>query len=240
MGRKHKHHPPPGDAGLGLATTVKVDARPHVGWPLAPRSPRLKQRLTGFAQRFVPRRSPHPGAASPHHNRLPPHLARNAAMAQGKKVKLNFKKIRLFAAFAAVLGLAGVGGYTMMNAISRSFHKGSHIFDSSSWSQKKKPASSYRQLSGSSGQRLSTTGPKKSYHPRSYASGGRRHGASVAASRKGYGKQGALHRQHPSHSKKHAIKNRNYSKKLAKIKKASRRDYQKASVRYRRRSDESK
>lgn len=227
MGKHNKRKDTPGP-GLGLATTVKVDASP----PVARQKPLgLGRRITGVARRFLPLRRPVLGHAS-HKDRPSPNPARYANMAPNKSKKLQFSKFRFSIVFALVLGLAGAGGYAMMSAMSRSFHKVTDVLSLDKWAKvvAGKPS---RDGSGSAVRRTHSAGESSRA-----AYGASKRSSLVTQGRATRKSQGArqsslrdpFYKQHHPISKKHAAKHRKWSKKLAKIKKTSQQKYHKAAV----------
>ncbi len=239
MGRNDKKNAPPGQ-NLGFATTVKVD--PGKKTPKLAK-PGFGQRISGVAQRFLPLRRPAVGLAPHHIDRPSPNPARNANMAPNKSSKFTLKNFRFSIIFALLLGLAGAGGYAMMNALSKSFNKVGDLVNYKRWVRPSGEESHYAGskhrdakpsfFSGESRQSPS----KSSYQENSY-----RKSSHKQASRGGKYSRGKsfagrskvrdpFYKEHNPLSKKHAVKHRNWSKKLAKIKKNTHRKYHTASYR---------
>ncbi len=224
--KKNRNGPP---ADQGLATTVKVDASPQA---FRLKRQGLGQRISGMAQRFLPLKRPAAGLAPHHRNRPSPHIARQANMAAVKSNKLNFKKFRFSIVFALVLGLAAAGGYSVMSTLSRSFHKVSDVFDSNRWGKlvKGKPAHEGRESMGSRASFASRPNSSYAAPKQQSVTQGRSHKSPHVVMKK---VRDPFYKVHNPISKKHAVKHRKWSKKLAKIKKGTVKKYQQASVRYR-------
>lgn len=239
MGRKDKKNAPPGQ-GPGLATTVKVDPGKN-----APKmaKPGFRQKISGVAQRFLPLKRPAVGLAPHHIDRPYPNPARYANMAPNKTSKFTLKNFRFSIIFALLLGLAGAGGYAMMNALSKSFNKVGDLVDYKRWV---KPSDERRPYAGSKQNDAKpsffSSDSRQSPSKSSFQENSKRKSSYKRASRGGKYSRGKsfagrskvrdpFYKEHNPLSKKHAIKHRNWSKKLAKIKKNTHRKYQTASYR---------
>jgi hypothetical protein len=252
MARNNKKKIPPGQGiGLGLATTVKVDPGP-IPPRLAKRG--LRQRISGVAQRFLPLKRPAVGLAPHHMNRPSPNPARYANMASNQSSKFTFKKFRFSIIFALLLGLAGAGGYAMMNALSKSFNKVTDLVDYKRWVKPSSSDSHYASNSRRDSKPNFFSGGNNDYQSKSsYRENSYRKGPSYKRSFRGghkaskgqrFARQSKVrdpfYKEHHPLSKKHAVKHRKWSKKLAKIRQNSDRKFHNASYRSKRAKSKAK
>ena len=154
-------------------------------------------------------------------------------MAQDKSSKIKFKKFRFSIVFALVLGLAAAGGYSVMNVLSKSFHKVSDIVDYNRWVKlaggRPSPENHTRNHAGASvatqASRVSHTTPRQFQTGKNRLTKGRGLGRTKV--------RDPFHKVHNPMSKKHVQKHRKWSKKLAKIKKGTIQKVHQASLSYR-------